>query len=130
CNLNPEAPFLYQRTGNVRALSTVSRHKERQFPNRRFSRSATRKAPLLDCAFETPHSPPLSCRSKNASPARTETSLNLIASLSANALHKPVRRVPDLFGHVCLGRDKLRREPGKQPNQIVRHKDLPIAVFP
>src|SRR5205823_13236513 len=50
-------------------------------------------------------------------------------STTSGAGNKCPRRVPNLLSHVRLGRDKFRREPRKQPYQIVRHQDLPITIF-
>src|SRR5205823_14126444 len=64
-----------------------------------------RKAPFLD--KQTGNAQALSTAS-----GTVETSLNFqLPPLSANALHKAARRLPNLLGHVCLGRDKFRREP-------------------
>ena len=56
---------------------------------------------------------------------------NLRRDLSAAAcsIDEMPRRLPNFFRDLRLRRNKLRREPRKQTDQIVRHQNLSVAMF-
>src|SRR6266481_9966779 len=64
----------------------------------------------------------LSCRAQSRH-------LSFHSSASSRTLDKRARRVTDFLPHARLGRNKLRRKPGKQADQIVRDQNLSVAML-
>src|SRR5947208_11129456 len=76
------------------------------------------------CQNNAPAAPKLNIARGAADPPQ-----ELSDSRAAHSRDEGLRCLADLIRHARLRRNKLRREPRKQPDQIVRHQNLALAML-
>src|SRR5437764_13159036 len=52
-----------------------------------------------------------------------------LGQFTARSFNESPRRFANLLGYARLRRNKFRCEPRKEPDEIVSHQDLPVAMF-
>src|SRR5437588_1327611 len=65
----------------------------------------------------------------NTVTAKWLSTASLGQSAAARSFNESADRLANLLGHARLRRNKFRREPRKEADEIVSHQDLPIAMF-